>query len=75
MTQVLDRPPVIDKSTGQRFYLLAVSLAPTLYWGGHAWSSDSDSAKGFGSYAAASAEKPTASRKAPVGASVIVSEL
>ena len=51
MTQVLSRPPVMDKSTGQRFYLLAVSLAPTLYWGGHAWSSDSGSAKGFGSYA------------------------
>ena len=75
MTQVLDKPPVIDKSTGQRFYLLAVSIALTLYWGGHAWSYSSDAAQSFSSYAAAAQEKPRASKEAPVGASVIVSEL
>jgi len=58
MTQVLDRPPVTDKSTGQRFYLLAVSLAATLYWGGRTWSYSAGAAIGFGSYSAASAEKP-----------------
>ena len=75
MTQVLDRPPVKDQSTGQRFYLLAVSAAPTLYWGGHAWSYSSGSAQGFASYAAAEREKPRAARIAPAGTSVIISEL
>ncbi len=67
MTQVLDRPPVINQSTGQRFYLLAVSLAPTLYWGGNAWSSSSGSAQGFASYAFLKRGKTKSQQKSTCG--------
>jgi hypothetical protein len=75
MTQVLEKPPVTDNSTGQRFYLLALSNAQTLYWEGNAWSASRNAAQVFRSYEAAYQERPRASKKAPVGSSVVVSEL
>jgi len=74
MTQVLERPPLTDTSSKQRFYLAAVSNAPLLYWEGSTWIPAKDAAQVFPSYEAALQEKPRATKAAPVGASVVVSK-
>ncbi|MBW4553999.1 MAG: hypothetical protein KME35_23275 [Aphanocapsa sp. GSE-SYN-MK-11-07L] len=73
MTQVLDKPPNIKKYTGSRFYLLAVSDLPTLYWKGLDWGQSKRAAKVFHSYDAAEQEQPQAIEKAPSGSTVIIS--
>ena len=75
MIQVLEKPPVTHNSAGQQFHLLALSNAATLYWEGNAWSSSRNAAQLFRSYEAAYQERPRASKKAPVGSSVVISEL
>lgn len=75
MTQVLDRPPLTDNVTGQWFYLLALSNFPTVYWEGNAWIASQDVAKAFPSYEAADGERPQATKKAPMGSSVVISKL
>jgi hypothetical protein len=73
MTQVLEKQPCTNASTGSRFYLLAVSGLETFYWEGMLWSVSKKSVKVFPSYEAAELEKPHASRKAPQGFVVIIS--
>ena len=74
MTQVIEKPPHTSKNTntGSRFYLLAVSKSPMLYWEGQAWSTEKASVKAFPSYAAAELVHPQALKKAPAGAMVII---
>jgi hypothetical protein len=75
VTQVIEKPPYTSKNTntGSRFYLLAVSKSPTLYWEGQTWSTARASVKAFPSYDAAELEHPQAVKKAPAGAMVIIS--
>jgi hypothetical protein len=75
VTQVMEKPPHTPKNihTGSRFYLLAVSKSPTLYWEGQTWSTAKASVKAFPSYDAAELEHPQAVKKAPAGAMVIIS--
>ena len=74
MTQVIEKPPHTPKNAnaGSRFYLLAVSKSPMLYWEGQAWSAERASVKAFPSYAAAELVHPQALKKAPAGAMVII---
>jgi hypothetical protein len=74
VTQVIEKPPHTPKNanTGSRFYLLAVSKSPMLYWEGRAWSTERASVKAFPSYAAAELVHPQALKKAPAGAMVII---
>ena len=74
MTQVLEKPPTQIDSTGQRFYLLALSNTPTLYWQGEYWSALKETAHIFSSYEAAYYEKPRATHQAPVGSAVVISK-
>jgi len=74
MTQVLERPPLTDTTSKQRFYLAALSNAPLVYWEGSIWIAAKDAARVFPSYEAALQEKPRATKVAPVGASVVVSK-
>jgi len=75
VTQVIEKPPYTPKNTntGSRFYLLAVSKSPMLYWEGQAWSTKKMSVKAFPSYEAAELEHPQAVKKAPLGSMVIIS--
>ena len=74
MTQVLEKPPTQSNSAGQRFYLLALSNTPTLYWEGEYWSGLKETAHIFPSYEAADQERPRATKQAPVGSSIVISE-
>jgi len=74
MTQVLERPPLTDTTSKQRFYLAALSNAPLVYWEGSIWVAVKDAARIFPSYEAALQEKPRATKAAPVGASVVISK-
>ena len=74
MTQVLEKPPTQINSTGQRFYLLALSNTPKLYWQGDDWSALKETAHIFPSYEAAEQQKPRATRQAPVGSAVVISK-
>jgi hypothetical protein len=75
VTQVIEKPPHTPKNTntGSRFYLLAVSKSPMLYWEGQTWSTEKASVKAFPSYDAAELVHPLAVKKAPAGAMVIIS--
>ena len=75
MTQVLEKPPATAQTTGQRFCLLTRHHSPLLYWQGSAWSDSASSAKAFPSYELAHQERPLAVKKAPAGASVVISQL